>query len=138
MSLRAGTLNRRVTIQQRLDSRDAAGQPVDAWATVAQVWGNILAPTGMGAIRDMQGDLSASVARVSIRMRYRTDINAGMRAVCGSQTFDIQGVLPDQAGHEYTDLVCETQGPTTAVPEGSIQGGDAFGTGVGSISGGGA
>ncbi len=105
--IRAGTLNRRITIQKRDTGRDAAGQPVDTWSDYVTVWANIKAPTGMGAIRDMQGDLSASIARYSIRIRYRTDLDASMRVVYGSQVFDIKGVLPDHADHEYTDLVCE-------------------------------
>lgn len=105
--MRAGSLNRRVMIQKRDTGRDAAGQPLQTWSDYAQAWADVKSPTGLGAIRDMQGDLSASVARYSIRLRYRTDLNFAMRVKYGDQVFDVKQVQQDFTGHRYTDLVCE-------------------------------
>lgn len=101
--LRAGTLNRKVTIQQQTSSQDAGGQPLEVWTPVATVWADIRNPTGMGAIR---ADAQAAVVKTSIRIRWRTDIEAGMRVVHGTTIYEIGAVLPDHAGREFVDLVC--------------------------------
>lgn len=101
--LQAGKLNQRVTIQRQTQVQDAGGQLVDAWADVATVWADIRNPTGLGAIR---ADAQVSVVKTSIRIRWRTDIDAGMRLVHGMTVYDIGAVLPDHAGRTYVDLVC--------------------------------
>lgn len=50
--MRAGKLNRRVTIQRRESGYDEAGQPVDTWADAAEVWADVAGKTGFGAMRD--------------------------------------------------------------------------------------
>lgn len=108
--MQIGSLNRRVTIQARDAGFDAAGQPVATWSDFATVWADIRSPSGLGAIRDMQGNLSASVAQYSIRIRYREDIRPDMRVVHGAQVYDIRQAIPDYAGKEYTDLICAVGG----------------------------
>ncbi|GAP66797.1 phage head-tail adaptor [Mizugakiibacter sediminis] len=106
MTLAAGKLNRRITIQQRTAGQDAAGQPVLTWADVASVWANVAGDTGLHTIR-ASGDLPAPVKRYSFRIRYRDGLNEGMRVVLGGQNFDIKTVRMDFAGRVWTDLVCE-------------------------------
>lgn len=99
----AGTLRNRITIQRQAQAQDAGGQPIDAWTDVVTVWADIRSPTGLGAIR---ADAQASVVKTSVRIRWRTDIEAGMRVVHGVAVYDIGAVLPDHAGREFVDLVC--------------------------------
>lgn len=102
--MRAGTLNVRVTVQQLAAGVDALGQPVQTWSDVATLWANVRHSSGVESIK---ADVIRTVVRASVRIRYRTDINAGMRVVAGVQTYNIVTVLPDIGGKEYTDLVCE-------------------------------
>lgn len=102
--MRAGKLNSRITIQRQSTGVDEIGQPVTTWDDVATVWANIAHKSGLQTIK---ADAPVSVVQASIRIRYRTDIDAGMRVVYGAATYDIRAVLPDVAGREYTDLVCE-------------------------------
>ena len=44
--------------------------------------------------------------KTSIRIRWRTDIEAGMRVVHGMAVYVIGAVLPDHAGRVFVDLVC--------------------------------
>ena len=104
--LNAGRLNRRVTIKSRSSTQDAAGQQVETWADVTTVWGDIKAPAGAAAAERLGADRETSTAAYSIRIRYRTDITAGMRAYEGGTTYDIAQVLPVVARREYCDLVC--------------------------------
>jgi len=98
------TLNDQVTIEQRGTTRDALGQEVGGWVAIdSGVWANIKCLNGVQAIK---ADAQTSIVRASIRLRYRTDIAAGMRATSGSTVFDIESVLPDSA-KIYVDLVCK-------------------------------
>ncbi|MGE3346058.1 MAG: phage head closure protein [Ramlibacter sp.] len=101
----ARRLTQRVTLQQPGTSVDAAGQPIAGWTTLATVWASILYQTGAEANR---ADAPVSVAKASIRIRRRTDVTAGMRAVCGATVFDIRAVLPDEQSRAHVDLACET------------------------------
>jgi SPP1 family predicted phage head-tail adaptor len=101
----AQTLNDLVTIQQPGTTRDALGQEVVGdWVPLdADVWANVKYLNGLQTIK---ADAQTSVVKVSIRLRYRTDIEAGMRAVFGSTVFEIDAVLPDSR-KVYVDLVCK-------------------------------
>lgn len=99
-----GQLNRLVALQSRTAGVDALGQPVGAWAEVALVWASIRNQSGLQALR---ADQPVSIVQLSIRIRYRAGVNAGMRVVHGATVYEISAVLPDEAGRQWTDLVCQ-------------------------------
>jgi len=99
-----GQLRSRIALERPAAGHDAAGQPMTAWVLVAAAWADIRLQSGLQAVR---GNADVSLLKASIRLRYRSDVVAGMRAVCGATTYAIQAVLPDQARREYVDLVCE-------------------------------
>jgi SPP1 family predicted phage head-tail adaptor len=107
--MRSGKLNRRLTIQQPGPARDAAGQPSTGWVNVdggtGEVWADILYLNGR---QYATSNAEASSATVSIRVRYRTDLNATMRVVYGATIFDILAVLPDEEDRDHVDLACST------------------------------
>lgn len=103
--LQAGKLNSLVTIQKPGVGRDELGQPIEGWMDVANVWANISHKSGLETIR---ADAPVSSVRASIRVRYRTDMDATMRVVHGATVYDVLAVMPDATGRQYTDLVCET------------------------------
>ena len=109
MTLAAGKLNRRITIQQRVAGQDEAGQPVMTWTDVATVWANVAGATGLGTIKT-GGDVTAAIKRYSIRIRFREGLDEGMRVLLGTLPFDVKEVRMDYAGREWTDLVCEQGG----------------------------
>ena len=106
MPLNAGQLNRVITIQSRVAGVDAWGQPTQSWETLAITWAWIKAVSGASAAEQMAGDQQTSSVNYSVRVRYRTDVTAGMRITTNGQTLDIVGVVLDHAGREYTDIVC--------------------------------
>lgn len=108
--LDAGQLNRRITIERRTAGQDAAGQPLTTWETVAQVWANFRAPSGAASAERLAADREASLTTYSVRIRYRTDITAGMRVTEAGAVYDINQVIPDAAGRVHTDLVCTVGG----------------------------
>ena len=102
--MRAGPLNTRVTVQQQSTSQDALGQPVQTWTTFATLWADVKHSSGIETIK---AGAEATIVRASIRIRYRADISSAMRVVVGTTVHNILAVLPDVAGRQYTDLVCE-------------------------------
>lgn len=102
--MRAGQLNQRVTIERKAAGQDALGQPLMLWELVAAVWADIRHTAGLEVIK---GGADTSIVRASIRIRYRTGLDAGMRVTHGTDTYDVRAVLSDVAGREYVDLVCE-------------------------------
>lgn len=107
-TLRAGQLRDRITIQRRL-SGGGLGQPSNTWEDVlpGPIWANIRFGSGAETIRAGQ---VASKAQASIRIRWRTDIKADMRAVCAGVEYSIKAVLPERQRREYVDLACEVTG----------------------------
>lgn len=104
MTLRAGTLRDRITIQHKTAGNTPWGAPQpDAWVNLAKVWANVMHRSGMGAIK---ADADVSVVRASIRIRRRSDVNAGMRVLHVGQIYDIEAVLPGET-REAIDLVCK-------------------------------
>ena len=103
--LRAGTLTQRITIQRRAPG-GALGQPSNTWEDVATVAANMRYGSGSEAIRSGQ---VASLAKVSIRIRWRTDVTAAMRVLCNGLDYNIVNVIPDMQRRVYVDLVCEAQ-----------------------------
>jgi SPP1 family predicted phage head-tail adaptor len=103
MGLKAGSLNKLVTIQAKTDTVDAIGQPINTWVDVATVWADIRYLSGLESIKS---DAPNSIAKVSIRVRYRADITPAMRVVAGSIVYKITAVLPDKKNRSV-DLACE-------------------------------
>lgn len=103
--LRAGDLRSRVTIQKKGAAANSWGEPLpEAWEDVAKVWASIKHLSGLAAIK---ADAQTSVVKVSIRLRYRTDVLAGMRVLHNLKAYEIKAVMPDVGGRVFVDLVCE-------------------------------
>ena len=101
--INAGMLSERITIAARDAGKDAAGQPVNTWTTVATVWADVRYPSGLSEIRN---GADRETLKASIRIRYRADLNAGMRVTHRGRVLDIRAVAPNHA-ENYVDLICE-------------------------------
>lgn len=102
--MRAGTLNCYVTLESQSGQHDAAGQPIDQWYPVANLWARIGNISGSEAIR---ADQQVSTVRTNIRIRWRRDILPDMRIVHGDNVYQIKAVLPAEDDRDRVDLVCE-------------------------------
>ena len=115
MSLPAGKLNRRIKIRKRTGATDDAGQPLDTWEDVGDLWAGIANETGLGAIRSsLQGDVPASIARYSFLIRFeavaRLGIAADMRVEHDGESFDIKGTTRDFEDRGKAFIICEQGG----------------------------
>ena len=76
--MKAGRLNRRVTIQQKSVARDALGAEVITWVDVATVWAEVSPYSGREfvALRQAQDEITTRIT-----IRYRPGITPAMRVV---------------------------------------------------------
>lgn len=98
------TLNKRISIQKRAEGTDDEANPLTGWQPVCDVWAGI--KVGTGAERIRAGAVTSTV-QVSIRIRVRAGIDAGMRVVHGAVVYNILAVPPDGTCRTYMDMVCE-------------------------------
>lgn len=102
--MRAGILNSRIVIQQLAAGQDAIGQPVQTWSDFATVWANVKHTSG---IEQIKTSAETSTVKVSVQVRYRAGLNAGMRVSHSGNFYNILAVLPDTETKSYVNLVCE-------------------------------
>lgn len=109
--MKAGTLRDRIHIQRKTGGMDDWGTPLPAgWEniTAQRLAADVKHRSGLSTIK---ADADVSIVRASIRMRSRTDVNAGMRVELNASVYEIEVVLPGET-REYMDLVCKRiQGP---------------------------
>lgn len=103
--MRAGTLDKRITIQSPPTSTDTYGQPLDIpWVDVCTVW---------AAIEPLQGKEYHAAAQdnaeveTRIRIRYRTGINRTMRAKYGNVIFEILDTINPKFANVELQLMCK-------------------------------
>lgn len=108
--MRAGKLRRRVTLQKPVLAQDQETEAqVKTWVDVAKVWADVVYLNG---IETLKSATDVSIAKASIRIRFRADVDATWRVVDvyrGKTTyFNISAVLDDDGGPEHVDLACQT------------------------------
>lgn len=98
-------MNDRITLLKREHGRDAAGQPIENWAALPDIWSNVKFETGAQVLR---ANADISVVRVSIRIRRRADVDHTFRVRHKGVEYDVKSALPDSADSAFMFLVCES------------------------------
>lgn len=98
------TLRHRIAVQSKPNGSDANGDKIKEWSEVCKVWADIRTAGGLERIR---AGAVASSTQASIRIRTRPGLDASMRIVHGSTTYNILSVPPAELNNVYMDLVCE-------------------------------
>lgn len=104
MPLNAGPMDQRITIQRRVDARNAMGENAYTWQDVATVWARAEPLRGREwfAAAQMQ-----ATADVRFTIRYRADLDATMRVLWQGQPHDIVAPPIDvAAARETLELMC--------------------------------
>lgn len=84
--MRAGTLDRRVTLQHATLAEDAHGQQVPTYADYATVWAQRLDTTARERMASQQ---MISERTCKFRLRYRSDVLPTDRLVCDGVAYNI-------------------------------------------------
>lgn len=99
-----GRLNRQVSIMVQSTDVDAIGQPLNTWTELRKAWADIRHPRGLEAIK---ADKPTSIVAASIRIRYSTSVTSAMRVHYGASVYEIEAVIHDEQGRQWSDLVCK-------------------------------
>lgn len=100
--MRAGTLNRRVRIERRIEVDDDTGDPVPSWVLFADVWGALEPQRGRELVTESEL-VTEYIGR--IRIRYLPGVTAKMRAVVSSVHYNIEAIIDLLDRHEEMHLL---------------------------------
>lgn len=102
--MRAGALDQRVTLEQRVEGQDEAGQPFEDWLPVFDAWAAVEPLRGRAVIR---ADAVANITDVLVKLRYRPGVLASMRIKHGSDTYSIATVINIKSANREVELLCK-------------------------------
>lgn len=108
--VRAGRLRDVVSVQQRTETQDGWGQPVETWTDVFKDYAEVKQLTGREFFNDARvaADIDTRVV-----VRYRPGITAKHRVVFhdvdGDRVLDIQSVVKDQK-RTTLEILCKEAG----------------------------
>jgi SPP1 family predicted phage head-tail adaptor len=88
-ALRAGDLDRRITIERPAAAQNGFGEDVPSWAEVATVWASKRDLTGAEYFR--AASINAEIT-TRFRLRYLAGLTADMRIVIGSEIYVIASI----------------------------------------------
>ena len=103
--MKAGELRNRITVQAASQIQDETGQMLTDWTDVALVWASIQHVSGLSSNRS---GMDVSSVKASIRMRFRTGLNAGMRILHKDTVYTIEAMLPDER-RVYLEMICSAK-----------------------------
>ena len=103
--IRAGDLDKRVTIQAKTVTFNAYNEPIETWSELATVWAEAITKDSKGREFTAAQKLFAEVSIV-FRIRYRADVTPVHRVVYAGRTFGILAVEDAALTHESMLLTC--------------------------------
>ena len=103
VSIAAGDLTERITLQARVAGVDARGQESNEWADAVTVWAQSLPIRGREFFAASQ--IQSEVA-VRFRIRWRSGVAPTMRVMWRSQAHDIDSVIDVEGRRVVLELMC--------------------------------
>lgn len=101
--MKAGNLDRRLTIQRVTLSQNDYGEEVETWADIARVW----AWKRDVSARERFASAQTLAERTTVfQIRFRDDVNSKDRVVCEGRTYQITGIT-EVGRRQGLDLTCE-------------------------------
>ena len=102
--MQAGKLRYRCVLRRAQKIRGPTGGWVESWVEVASVWADIRPISGRAwlAAAKEQAEVTAEIF-----IRFRGDVEAGMRVICKEVAYEVVAPLPD-ARCQYLKLMCKS------------------------------
>ena len=106
--MRAGALDRRITIEQASLLQDGAGQAIETWSTFITVWASRSDVRGRERFASQQ-ELATRTA--TYRTRWVKDVNESMRIVDAGSVYRIVGIADNRRKNwlEFTVVALNPQ-----------------------------
>lgn len=101
--MRAGDLNKRLTLQYPVRTPDTMGGFAVVWTTAAEIFGAIWP---VSASETVQAGQATMTITHKIRIRYRANVKASWRIKFGSRYFSIVGIINPNESNKLLDLLC--------------------------------
>lgn len=102
--MQAGRLRHRVTIQNAVEARNAYGEAIKTWSTVATVYASVEPIRG----REMfDAEQVQSEVTHRVRLRYRPGLTSQMRLLFNGRMFEIQTVINVNERNREVQLMCK-------------------------------
>lgn len=89
MRHRAGELDRKITIEQFIESQDDFGQPIKAWSTWQTPWAKVEV---LNANENIDGAARSAVSNVRFTIRWRAGLHSKMRISYDGEIYNIRSV----------------------------------------------
>jgi len=97
-----GLLRARIVLQRESPVAQGGGSYAVNWVDVANLWAQIEPVSGREVLQEVR--LESRVTH-RIILRYRSDVNAGMRVVWGARVFSVQAVINLGERDRFTQLL---------------------------------
>ena len=101
--MRAGWLRHRVTIQEKVVTRDAYGEEDFTWANVRTVWASV---DPMRGREFLQAQTEQVVYDTIVRMRYGIDVTPENRLMWSNQYYDVRSAISILEKQKELELQC--------------------------------
>jgi SPP1 family predicted phage head-tail adaptor len=106
--MRAGKLNRRITIQQLVQAKNQTGGMVASWEQFAVRRANVNNLSGTEGLATKAHGGEVADARTIFTMRYLAGVTETMRVLYGGKVFNIRFVNDVLEGHRTLIVTCDT------------------------------
>jgi len=108
--MRSGELDRKITIQQKTESRTPLGGVTESWATLAAVWAKVIPLSGREYFNaTAEQRVASKLTRFRIRYLAAARKDTQLRVLYDSETYDIKHIA-EIGRHEALELVGEAVG----------------------------
>lgn len=89
--MRAGQLDRRITIEQNTPGQDTYGAPIESWSTLATVWAGVAVQSGREFLADEARLAERVIAerKTVFTIRWRPDVTTLMQVRYGGDLYNI-------------------------------------------------
>lgn len=101
--MRPGWMRHRIAIQRKTSTISAVGEPVDTWATYAQVWASV---EPQRAREYVAAQSEQGRGTWTIKLRYRDDVSRLERVTWNGHTLEIESVISPYERRRDMELVC--------------------------------
>ena len=102
--MRSGPLRHRVTLQNRVTTKDDFGQTIESWTDLKTVWASVEPISGRELLSSQQtlGEITHR-----IRTRYRNGITAATRILFNGRIFDIQSSINNAEKNAFLEIMAK-------------------------------
>lgn len=101
--MRAGWLRHRVTIQEKVVTRDAYGEEDFTWRDLSTVWASVEPARGR---EFLMAQTEQVLYDTLIRMRYGTDVTPENRLVWNGQYYDVDSAVSILEKNKELEIRC--------------------------------